>query len=217
MAKLDRKFCSRTCSSRWAGLTFKPLQSKVSKLCARCGIEFYRADKKVKFCSKACANARQADTRLPEAPCVHCSALFQPLRRTHVYCSKTCWYASKVVARSPKRAHHMRVSDRGGLPVPQFMLWRALGDDWYPEFWMSPLGALGEDVVRFQLDLAHLATRTAVEVDGSEHLLASHQAKDQIRDEWLRTQGWTVLRFSNAEVLSSIDSVVAQIRSRSMT
>ena len=47
--------------------------------------------------------------------------------------------------------------------------------------------------------------RLVIEVDGNQH--AEQVERDAERDDWLRGQGFMVLRFSNREVLTSIESV----------
>ena len=47
--------------------------------------------------------------------------------------------------------------------------------------------------------------RLVVEVDGAQH--ADQQAYDVERDDWLRTQGFQVLRFTDREVLTALGSV----------
>jgi very-short-patch-repair endonuclease len=49
----------------------------------------------------------------------------------------------------------------------------------------------------------------AIEVDGSYH--EHHGDEDRARDKFLNSQRIPVLRFSNEEVASSLDSVVARI------
>lgn len=49
-----------------------------------------------------------------------------------------------------------------------------------------------------------------VELDGGQH---SEQIEyDQRRDDWLRSQGYTVLRFWNNDVMQQLDGVLEQIR-----
>jgi len=92
------------------------------------------------------------------------------------------------------------------------MLWRALGDDWFPEFWMSPLGTI-EGIVSMRVDLANPAMKVAVEVDDPGHVLRVRREKDQLRDAWLISQGWIVLRFSDAEILDGLTSVMSTVMS----
>jgi very-short-patch-repair endonuclease len=47
-----------------------------------------------------------------------------------------------------------------------------------------------------------------VEIDGSQH---ADSARDRIRDEWLRSTGYRVLRFWNNDALRDADAVAAAI------
>jgi len=51
-----------------------------------------------------------------------------------------------------------------------------------------------------------------VEVDGATHSTEAELAKDVRRDEKLRANGNSVLRFTNDEVFHNIDGVVETIR-----
>ncbi|HEX5867097.1 MAG TPA: peptide chain release factor N(5)-glutamine methyltransferase [Beijerinckiaceae bacterium] len=53
--------------------------------------------------------------------------------------------------------------------------------------------------------------RLIVEVDGNQHGFDEEAARDARRTEYLNTQGYRVLRFSNAEVVTSIDVVLDTI------
>lgn len=86
-----------------------------------------------------------------------------------------------------------------------------LGDGWHPEYWVSPFGELGEEYVFFKLDIVNLEYKINIEVDGKSHLY--NMERDEVRDKWLRSKGWTVLRFTNEEVKNSIDEVVVKILS----
>jgi very-short-patch-repair endonuclease len=50
-----------------------------------------------------------------------------------------------------------------------------------------------------------------IEADGGQH--AQEKGKDEERTEWLNSQGFTVLRFWNNEILTNIEGVVEVIRS----
>ena len=50
-----------------------------------------------------------------------------------------------------------------------------------------------------------------VEVDGSQHLDASHAQHDAYRDECLASQGLIVLRFTNLQVLKEQNEVLEAI------
>jgi len=60
------------------------------------------------------------------------------------------------------------------------------------------------------VDFVCVEQRLIIEVDGGQH--AEQVAYDQHRDMWLRSQGYTVLRFWNNEVMQQLESVLEQIR-----
>jgi very-short-patch-repair endonuclease len=59
--------------------------------------------------------------------------------------------------------------------------------------------------------------RLIIEVDGSQHVEEVHAENDLVRDEFLQSRGYKVLRFSNSEVLTETDKVVEVIRSHIVT
>ena len=50
-----------------------------------------------------------------------------------------------------------------------------------------------------------------IEVDGGYHSEPQQSVSDAERDEWLEQQGYSVLRFSNDEVLNNINNVLMTI------
>ena len=58
-------------------------------------------------------------------------------------------------------------------------------------------------------DFACLTTKVVVEVDGGQHAGSQHDAR---RDAFLRSEGFTVLRFWNNDVLLRTDAVLEVIR-----
>ena len=65
----------------------------------------------------------------------------------------------------------------------------------YPIQW-NRQKVLGPYIVDFYCKRAKLI----VELDGSQHYEAEHQRKDAQRDAELRSLGYTVLRYSNADI-----------------
>ncbi len=63
------------------------------------------------------------------------------------------------------------------------------------------------------VDFACHHARLVIEVDGDTHYLPGAQKKDAERDRFLRHQGYEVLRFSNADVLSNPEHVHLAIES----
>ena len=61
-------------------------------------------------------------------------------------------------------------------------------------------------------DFACHAAQLIVELDGETHDFDSRQRSDHERDNWFRSQGYTVLQFSNDDVLTNLTGVVEAIR-----
>lgn len=63
---------------------------------------------------------------------------------------------------------------------------------------------------RYIADFVCLELRLIIEIDGGQH--AEQTEYDQVRDTWLRSEGYIVLRFWNNEVLQQMEGVLEQIR-----
>lgn len=58
------------------------------------------------------------------------------------------------------------------------------------------------------VDFACLRRKLIIEVDGGQHL---ESEEDQLRDDWIRSQGYRILRFWNHEIVENIDGVLQTI------
>ena len=63
---------------------------------------------------------------------------------------------------------------------------------------------------QYVVDFACLSARLIIEADGGMHALRTFD--DAKRDAWLTSQGFRVLRFSNGDILSRPNHVLAEIR-----
>ena len=61
------------------------------------------------------------------------------------------------------------------------------------------------------VDFACSTHRLVVEVDGSQHAEDREAERDNIRTAFLKSSGWTILRFWNDDVLRDIDDVCQHI------
>ena len=86
---------------------------------------------------------------------------------------------------------------RRQMSLPEVLLWQQLRQQ--PECRFRRQHPVGPYV----LDFYCAAAKLCVEIDGIAHDLGAHPARDTTRDEWLRTQGVTVLRVPANEVLRS--------------
>ena len=55
--------------------------------------------------------------------------------------------------------------------------------------------------------------RLVIELDGIQHHDRLAMNQDMARDDYLRTKGYTVLRFDNSDMLNHYDQVVTKIKS----
>ena len=53
-----------------------------------------------------------------------------------------------------------------------------------------------------------------IELDGGQHVL---DARDKVRDEWLRAEGYEVLRFWDHQVFNNLEGVLEKIRNALLT
>ena len=65
-----------------------------------------------------------------------------------------------------------------------------------------------EPIGPFIVDFVCRERRLVIEVDGGQH---ATDARDAVRDRWLRDQRYRVLRFWNNDVLGNIDGVLETI------
>jgi very-short-patch-repair endonuclease len=102
------------------------------------------------------------------------------------------------------RAKHLRRA----MTRAEVLLWRYLKAHHLDGLSFRRQAPMGLYVVDF---VCHTA-RIIVELDGETHDFDSRQQRDATRDAWLASRGYTVLRFTNEQVLSSLEGVLIVIR-----
>ncbi len=101
---------------------------------------------------------------------------------------------------SKSRARQLRV---GGTPIER-RLWAILGQfraEGYHFRRQVPIGP-------YYADIACHHAKLVIEADGQSHIDAVYDAR---RDAHMQTRGFTVLRFSNADIVSNAEGVFASI------
>jgi very-short-patch-repair endonuclease len=88
------------------------------------------------------------------------------------------------------------------------LLWRYLKADHLEGLSFRRQAPMGSYIVDF---VCH-ATRLVVELDGESHDFAERLRSDQVRDAWLASRGYRVLRFTNDEVLKNLEGVLTVVR-----
>jgi very-short-patch-repair endonuclease len=66
-----------------------------------------------------------------------------------------------------------------------------------------------EPIGKYIVDFVCYEKKLIIECDGSQHI--ANEKKDKIRDEYLKKQGFYVLRFWDTDVLQNIDGVLEVI------
>ena len=99
-----------------------------------------------------------------------------------------------------------------GPSVPQVMLAEALG--WKMEFVVPTNEPRGSGYPsHYKIDIANPVAKIAIEVDGNSHASAARRAQDEKKDGFLVSRGWSVLRFSNREVMGNLSDCVRRVMS----
>jgi very-short-patch-repair endonuclease len=89
-------------------------------------------------------------------------------------------------------------------------LWRNLRDRQIGGFKFRRQQPVG----RFVVDFVNLEKKVVVELDGGQHAI---DPMDKKRDEWLRAEGYKVLRFWDNQVFSNLGGVLETIRNALLT
>ena len=68
-----------------------------------------------------------------------------------------------------------------------------------------------EPIGTYIVDFVCFEKKVIVELDGGQHALRAEMENDSRRDHWFESQGYTVLRFWDNEVLESVQEVLEVI------
>ena len=222
-----RMYCSRECSNRSMSRRFKrpkPVSKRTKRRSAR------RALWKMQWFT-----CHECGADIPN-PTVNQYKVFRQVGR--MYCGKECsrrycnrLNSSRMSEQNPMRNHatRRRVSRRlkqsghrpiiqggkgRGLTKPQQMLLERLGPEWIPEHVIKTgLPKCDGNAMWYSADLAHLLTKTCVEVDGGSHHAYVVRDRDSRRDAILSQLGWRTLRYTNEAILADPDKVAMGIMS----
>jgi very-short-patch-repair endonuclease/endogenous inhibitor of DNA gyrase (YacG/DUF329 family) len=200
----DRLYCSRECFHR------ATKAEKVEKLCPVCGKTFfvypYYADRYT-VCSRAC---RLAATRYETCP--RCGKVFAVKKNNGSktpYCSEEC-RRPPIISTCETCGKTIRVVPSSGRRFCSFACWRRFrGETTLEAKFRAALSAVGVDFVqessigRYSVDFAIPTARVVIEVDGA--YWHTDPEKDARKDRYLKSRGWTVIRFGEREILDAAD------------
>ena len=65
----------------------------------------------------------------------------------------------------------------------------------------------------FIVDFVSFGSRLVIEVDGGQHGMPEGLRSDEMRDEFLRSRGFRVLRFSNSDIDANLTGVMESVLS----
>jgi len=102
------------------------------------------------------------------------------------------------------KAKHLRRT----MTRAETLLWRYLKADHLEGLSFRRQTPMGPYIVDF---VCHTG-RLVIEVDGESHDFAERLLNDQSRDAWLASPGYSVLRFTNGEVLKNLEGALTVIR-----
>lgn len=94
---------------------------------------------------------------------------------------------------------------RTNATEPEKRLWRAIRAKRFAGIKFRRQKVIGPYIV----DFACREPMLAIELDGDSH--ASRENYDRERSEYLKNEGYTVVRFTNSEILSNLDGVLNAI------
>jgi very-short-patch-repair endonuclease len=107
------------------------------------------------------------------------------------------------------KQHRGRAKElRQRMTRAETLLWRYIKAHRIEDFGFRRQVPFGNYVADF---VCHSA-RLIVELDGESHNFESRRKTDQRRDAWFKSQGYTILRFTNDQVLRELEGVVHVIR-----
>jgi len=102
-----------------------------------------------------------------------------------------------------------------GPTIPETVLATALSWDW--NVVIPTKKKRGTDYPTcYKVDVGNRELKIAVEVDGKSHQALDRQAQDRKKEKFLRGLGWTVLRFSNKQVMESLQDCVRTVMSTTL-
>jgi very-short-patch-repair endonuclease len=89
----------------------------------------------------------------------------------------------------------------------EVFLWRQLRSRAFQGLKFRRQVALGKYIA----DFVCLEKRLIIEVDGGQHNEQAQRQYDEVRDEWLRSQGFRILRYWNNEVFEEFEAIAEAI------
>jgi very-short-patch-repair endonuclease len=113
----------------------------------------------------------------------------------------------KIFNRQKQKSQRQEL--RGNMPLPEKILWAQIRNQQLGVKFRRQHG-----IGRYIADFYCAELKLVIELDGDSHYQDGGQEYDQIRDEFMRALGLTVLRFTNRDVMNNLSGVLAVICAR---
>jgi hypothetical protein len=187
--------------------------------CIECGKEttlqgkqLYMARNGKVYCSQECSDKRKA--RISSATMADTNRKYASERMTRKNPMKNPIAKEKMISAARVRGWP-ETSQRGGngksIPLPQQLLACALG--WPTEVVIKTNARKLGFPPCYKVDIANETLKIAIEIDGKSHAMLVKQGQDQKKTSFLESLGWIVLRFSNAQIKTSLAQCVQTVLS----
>jgi len=69
-----------------------------------------------------------------------------------------------------------------------------------------------EPIGKYIVDFVNYENKLIVEVDGNHHTETETKIDDIYRANWLKSEGFRILRFWNSEIISNLEKVIEKIK-----
>lgn len=104
--------------------------------------------------------------------------------------------------------HLSKMGNGQEMTEAEHRLSKFLPNGFINEYPVHPGGQRGS----YWLDFAYKDIKLDIEVDGEQHYVDKKIIdRDKIRDDFLRSKGWTIMRFENEEILNDIENVIFKV------
>jgi hypothetical protein len=195
------------------------LKERHTKMCKSCLQPFQPKDARNIFCSKSCAMKWKMNRPWFVKQILDSKdlpAIAKRISEAHLKNLENRQRLANVVRNLSKEEKRLRLkkswikrrnngekafkNSRRGVPTPTEMILLGL----FPDALYEPVILSchhGDGFQHYCLpDLGWLDLKLAVEIDGETHTRATQMARDKRKEQVLKEQGWTLLRFSNEQV-----------------
>lgn len=162
--------------------------------------------------------------------CTECMLNFSRVIRSETMARTNRLYASKrMTDRNPMRVPSVREKVKNSLrrighkprirggngtgPTrPEKLLINALKCEWNVVVKTGAKRGTGYPY-NYKIDLGFPSLKIGIEVDGNSHSTLSRKAQDMKKQEFLEGIGWTILRFTNKQVMEDLEGCVQTVLS----